>query len=249
MSPRTRPPPALCNPPDDFSLVLVGSSLGGPAALASLVGALSSEFHAAIVVVQHAPASVARPLVRRLAGACPLDVVVVEDQTPLRMGRVHVAPGGAHVELEGDVLRTRHTPPEHGCRPAVDVLFRSARGRPGVVAVVLTGMGSDGLSGARTLRRHGARVLAQDAASSAVWGMAGQVVRAGLADAVGAPRELGALLESWSVRHRVARGPLERATNGSSVNPSATSLQSFDAQDLPPSGKARHAHPARSNPA
>lgn len=247
MSPRTRPP-TPCAPPDDFSLVLIGSSLGGPAALTSLVGALSPDFHAAIVVVQHAPASVARPLVRRLAGACPLDVVVVEDQTPLRMGRVHVAPGGAHVELEGDVLRTRHTPPEHGCRPAVDVLFRSARGRPGVVAVVLTGMGSDGLSGARTLRRHGARVLAQDAASSAVWGMAGQVVRAGLVDAVGSPCELGALLESWSVRHRVARGRLERATNRSSVNPSATSLQSFDAHGLPPSGKARHPYAARSGP-
>jgi hypothetical protein len=203
-----------------------------------------------------------------------LDVVVVEDQTPLRPGRVHVAPGGAHVELEGDVLRTRHTPPEHGCRPAVDVLFRSARGRPGVVAVVLTGMGSDGLSGARTLRRHGARVLAQDAASSAVWGMAGQVVRAGLADAVAAPRELGALLEGWSVRHRLACGSLERASAQSmrasserasasessvstssegaseraSVNPSATSAQTFDAHDLPPSGKARHPYAARSGP-
>lgn len=188
-------PRAECRAPDELSLVVVGSSLGGPAALTELFAALGSGFHVPIVVVQHAPASVARPLVSRLSRACPLDVVVAEDRMPLVGGRIHVAPGGRHVVVEGAHLRWREGPPEHGCRPSVDVLFRS----------VLTGMGSDGLSGARTLRRAGARILAQDAQSSAVWGMAGQVVRAGLADAVGAPSHLGALLDGWSVRHRLLR--------------------------------------------
>jgi two-component system chemotaxis response regulator CheB len=105
-------------------------------------------------------------------------------------GQVWVAPGGQHLELTRDGpqvrLKVHDGPPENSCRPAVDVLFRSAACvyGPGVLAVVLTGMGQDGRRGCERIREAGGRVLVQDEASSVVWGMPGAVAQAGLADGV-----------------------------------------------------------------
>ncbi|MCB9623973.1 MAG: chemotaxis protein CheB [Sandaracinus sp.] len=203
---RSLVPPGAVPRPEHFSLVLVAGSAGAPGALRAFLGALSPRFHAAVVVVQHMPSSATPRWVERLGAQLPLPVVIARDGMTLARGRVHVAPGGRHLELHRGRLRCSAAPPEHGVRPAADVLFRSAWPiAHEVVALVLSGMGCDGLEGARGLRERGARVLAQDDRSSVVWGMPGEVVRAGLATSVGHPTELGALLEGWSVRARLRR--------------------------------------------
>jgi two-component system chemotaxis response regulator CheB len=127
---------------------------------------------------------------QRLDGKCALSVKEAEDGDVVAAGRILIAPGDRHMEVRrvGNALQVKLTqgPPENFCRPAVDVLFRSVAAAYGqhVLAAVLTGMGSDGARGAEVLRRGGAEVLAQDEASSVVWGMPGAVVGAGLAHRV-----------------------------------------------------------------
>jgi two-component system, chemotaxis family, protein-glutamate methylesterase/glutaminase len=108
----------------------------------------------------------------------------------LQAGRVYIAPGDFHMEVQASgtsvLLRLVQTPPENSCRPAVDVLFRSVARTYGarVLAIVLTGMGQDGLRGCETIHEAGGRVVVQDEATSIVWGMPGFVARAGLAEKV-----------------------------------------------------------------
>jgi two-component system chemotaxis response regulator CheB len=131
-----------------------------------------------------------RLLAERLAAVSGLVAHEGEGGGEVRPGEVWVAPGGRHMELErvSDSIRifTNENPPENSCRPAVDVLFRSVARTygPRALAVVLTGMGQDGLRGCEHIREAGGRVLAQDQASSVVWGMPGAVAGAGLADAI-----------------------------------------------------------------
>ncbi|MFC0080878.1 chemotaxis response regulator protein-glutamate methylesterase [Aciditerrimonas ferrireducens] len=171
-------------------VVLVGVSTGGPSALAELLPSLPAGLGVPVLVVQHMPAIFTRLLAERLDRSAPLRVREALDGEPLEPGTVLVAPGGRHLAVErrgGQVVAAcLDDPPEHFCRPAVDVLFRTAAAvyGPGVLAVVLTGMGNDGLAGAQAIVRAGGAVLAQDEASSVVWGMPGAVARAGLAEAV-----------------------------------------------------------------
>lgn len=126
-----------------------------------------------------------------------LRVAEAKEGETLLAGRAYVAPGDRHLIVErgaaGLVARLKDDPPEHFCRPAVDPMLRSAQracdGR--VLAVILTGMGQDGLEGCRSLVASGGNVLAQDEASSVVWGMPGAVARAGLAREVLPPERLG----------------------------------------------------------
>jgi two-component system chemotaxis response regulator CheB len=129
----------------------------------------------------------------RLNGRCPLRVCEASDGEPVRSGSIYIARGNWHLEIlaaaraaADPTMHLTQGPLENHCRPAVDVLFRSAAAvyRSGVLAVVLTGMGSDGLAGSRTVRAQGGAVLAQDQASSTVWGMPGAVTTAGLAHKV-----------------------------------------------------------------
>jgi two-component system chemotaxis response regulator CheB len=126
----------------------------------------------------------------RLNRSTPLTVVEAGDGMTLEPGTVYIAPGDKHLVLQrrGTVTVTQLSgaPPENSCRPAVDVMYRSVSALYGAAAyaVVLTGMGHDGRNGAKELRTAGAEVLAQDEASSVVWGMPGAVVGAGLADVV-----------------------------------------------------------------
>ncbi len=209
-------PPAVPLPatgPDPVpSVVVVGASTGGPRALAAVLGALPADFPVPVAVVQHLPAEMSEFFATGLAHACELPVRLAADLERMTPGVVWVAPGGAHLVLEHDGERARFRldqgPEVNGCRPAVDPFFRSAARvfGSGVLAVVLTGMGQDGLAGARAVREAQGRVLVQDEASSVVWGMPGVIARAGLASAVVPLEALGD-----EIRARAGRMPRRKA--------------------------------------
>lgn len=166
--------------------VLIGSSTGGPQALTAVLSALPANFPVPIVVVQHMPPVFTRHLAARLNQMSALDVQEAAGGETLQAGQVLIAPGDFHLELErrGVAVKTvlQRQPPENSCRPAVDVLFRSGAKAYGAncLAVVLTGMGQDGLRGAEHIVQSGGSVIAQDEATSVVWGMPRAVTEAGL---------------------------------------------------------------------
>lgn len=173
-----------------IDVVAIGSSTGGPNALAELMPNFSVGFPVPILIVQHMPAMFTALLSERLNSLTPLHVRLGVDGQILEPGQVWIAPGDQHMTVvhRGDdrVLRLSQDPPENSCRPAVDALFRSLAQSCGanVLAVVLTGMGSDGTKGAAEIRKVGGTVIVQDEVSSVVWGMPGSVVTAGLANRV-----------------------------------------------------------------
>jgi two-component system chemotaxis response regulator CheB len=185
--PLIHPQPVSGTPP---AILLIGVSTGGPAALDVLLPALPASFPLPVLIVQHMPELFTKLLAERLNGRCPLRVTEASSGEPVRPGAIHIARGDWHMEVAATgsassvpVLRLTQEPPENHCRPAVDVLFRTGVAVYGsrVLGVVLTGMGYDGLIGSRLIREHGGTVLAQDQATSAVWGMPGAVSQAGLA--------------------------------------------------------------------
>ncbi|HEY3625592.1 MAG TPA: chemotaxis response regulator protein-glutamate methylesterase [Terracidiphilus sp.] len=174
-------------------VVAIGVSTGGPAALEMVLPALPDWFPLPVLVVQHMPELFTALLAERLNERCHLEVREAAEGDQVRAGNIFVARGNWHMEVlaaasagAAPTLHLTQGPPENHCRPAVDVLFRSAATAygSGVLAAVLTGMGSDGLAGCRLLRAAGSTVLAQDRATSAVWGMPGAVTTAGLANRV-----------------------------------------------------------------
>jgi two-component system chemotaxis response regulator CheB len=171
-------------------LLVIGVSTGGPNALARLMPNLPATLSVPVLIVQHMPPLFTRMLAERLDASCPLKVREAEAGAPLLPGEVWVARGDWHMEVARQgtrlILREHQGPPVNSCRPAVDILFESAMKACGgsVVSVVLTGMGQDGMKGARAIREAGGLVLAQDEDSSVVWGMPGAVAMAGIADAV-----------------------------------------------------------------
>jgi two-component system chemotaxis response regulator CheB len=169
----------------------IGVSTGGPVALERLLSVLPEEFPVPVLVVQHMPKLFTSALAARLDRCCALRVKEATAGAKLHPGIVWIAPGDRHMEVRIDThgiqrIALHQGEPRHHCRPAVDVLFRSmaqAYGT-GALGLVLTGMGADGLEGSRAIDAAGGIVLAQDEASSAVWGMPGRVVAAALTDAV-----------------------------------------------------------------
>jgi two-component system chemotaxis response regulator CheB len=144
-----------------------------------------------VFVVQHMPDLFTRQLAERLNTRCALGVCEAADGMAVHAGRVYIARGDWHMKLvtapgQPHTLLLDQAPLENHCRPSVDVLFRSAVRVYGgnLLAVMLTGMGHDGLAGTRTLYEFGATILAQDEATSAVWGMPGAIVHENLAHAV-----------------------------------------------------------------
>jgi two-component system chemotaxis response regulator CheB len=175
------------------TVLVIGVSTGGPAALDVLLPALPGNFPLPVLIVQHMPELFTRLFAERLNSRCRLPVREAADGDPVCAGTIHIARGNWHMEVLAAsrpgapaTLRLTQGPLENHCRPAVDVLFRTAAAvyGAGVLAVVLTGMGSDGLIGCRILRGLGGSVLAQNQATSTVWGMPGAVVNAGLAHKV-----------------------------------------------------------------
>ncbi|MGN6605566.1 MAG: chemotaxis-specific protein-glutamate methyltransferase CheB [Jatrophihabitans sp.] len=171
-------------------LLVVGVSTGGPDALATLLPMLPANLPVPVVLVQHMPPVFTAMLAQRLDKISPLTVVEAAGGELAKPGTVYVAPGGHHVEVTrtaaGYRLELSDIPPENSCRPAVDVLFRTAAkaAKAGVLGVVLTGMGQDGLEGAKNILAAGGQMIVQDEATSVVWGMPGFVAKAGLASAV-----------------------------------------------------------------
>jgi two-component system chemotaxis response regulator CheB len=220
--PRAPAPPALplraavpCRPllPVRADVLVVGVSTGGPNALAAIIPQLPAEFPLPVAVVQHMPPIFTRFLADRLSAISRLRVCEGEEGGALEPGVVWIAPGNYHMTLRraGDVVRLalNQDPPENSCRPAVDPLFRSAAELYGnrALALILTGMGHDGLRGAEEIRHAGGQVLAQDEASSVVWGMPGAVVAAGFADQVLSLDHVALELTQRAQAGRLARLP------------------------------------------
>ena len=167
-------------------VLVIGSSTGGPQALMNFFKQFSRKPAVPILITQHMPATFTAILADHLGQTTGWVCQEAKDGMALAPGQIYVAPGGKHMEvadMDGEIkVRLTDDPPENFCKPAVDPLFRSVTKVYGenVLAVVLTGMGHDGLKGARALTREGGTVLAQDEASSVVWGMPGAVATAGL---------------------------------------------------------------------
>jgi two-component system chemotaxis response regulator CheB len=172
------------------AVLVIGSSTGGPEALARVLPALPASLPVPVLLVQHMPPVFTRQFAQRLDRLSALRVVEAVDGSPLLPGTVHLAPGDHHLTVRGTgrgaTTVLTQGPPENFCRPAVDPLFRSAVTAydGAVLSVVLTGMGADGRSGASAVRDAGGTVVVQDQATSVVWGMPGAVASAGLADEV-----------------------------------------------------------------
>lgn len=170
--------------------VAIGVSTGGPPALATLIPMIPADFRQPIFIVQHMPPVFTRLLAERLQTLTKLRVREASEGMLVEPGNVYIAPGDYHMKIvrkgTGTVITLDQGEQENSCRPAVDVMFRSMAEAYGgsAMAVILTGMGKDGLRGIEQMRARGSYVVAQDEASSVVWGMPGAVVTAGLADSV-----------------------------------------------------------------
>ena len=170
--------------------VCIGVSTGGPEALMQVFGAFNAPLNVPVFIVQHMPADFTALLAARLSASGVMTVKEAEDGEIAQPGIVYIAPGGFHMTVTRPgtktIIHLNTDPPENSCRPAVDVLFRAASQvyGSGLLAVMLTGMGYDGLKGSQLIKEKGGQVIAQDEASSVIWGMPGAVVQAGLADGV-----------------------------------------------------------------
>lgn len=171
-------------------VVAIGVSTGGPTALGAIIPSFPADFPLPVLIVQHMPPVFTRLLAERLQTLTKLKVEEAVEGANVESGKILIAPGNYHMRIRKCGLKATVTldqePPENSCRPAVDVLFRSVEEAygPASIAVVLTGMGYDGLRGTQVLKAHGAYVIAQDEPTSVVWGMPGAIVNAGLADSV-----------------------------------------------------------------
>ncbi|MHC4304498.1 MAG: chemotaxis-specific protein-glutamate methyltransferase CheB [Planctomycetota bacterium] len=187
--------------------VLIGTSTGGPAALKEVLPGLASSFPTPILVVQHMPPDYTRALARRLDEMCKLDVAEAANGTEIRPGAALIAPGGRQMKLDCRkdrvLVRITDDPQENGCRPSMDYLLRSAVEvfDGDALAVIMTGMGRDGLHGCAELKRRGGRVFAQQRHGCLVYGMPKAVVEQGLADRVLPLGRLGT-----AITHHVKQG-------------------------------------------
>lgn len=171
-------------------VIAIGSSTGGPNALATVLDGLPGDLSVPVLIVQHMPPVFTKLLAERLNRSSALTVLEAQDGMPIRPGEALIAPGGYHMTVATAGLERKvqlnQEPPENSCRPSVDALFRSVAHIYGAntQAVIMTGMGKDGLEGCRLLRQQNARILSQDEASCVVWGMPKAVCDAGLADRI-----------------------------------------------------------------
>ncbi len=192
--PRNTPAPPVLQPSVRAgagpSLLAIGSSTGGPQALFTFFQGITTALAIPVVLTQHMPATFTPILAEHLTRVSCMPCAEMQDGAPLRPGHIHLARGDRHLLVDGHpgalVGRLSDAPPENFCRPAVDPMLRSARAACGgkVLVVMLTGMGHDGLAGTRDVVEAGGIALAQDEATSVVWGMPGAIAQAGLCQAV-----------------------------------------------------------------
>ena len=184
-----RPARSAAEPVD---VIAIGSSTGGPQALFAVLGAIQAAggVKQPILITQHMPATFTTILANHISRAAGMPAHEATDREAIQAGHVYVAPGGYHMMVEANgmqrILRLSQDPPENFCRPSVDPMFRSVARVYGrrALAVVLTGMGSDGTKGGTMIVEAGGTIIAQDEATSVVWGMPGAIAQAGLCSAV-----------------------------------------------------------------
>lgn len=190
--------------PDEMhpvQFVAIASSTGGPNALSRLFKSVNGIWPAPALIVQHMPKIFLPQLAERLSMESGVPFEMADHEKPVKKGIVYVAPGEIHTKIEaGSDANPRFmlvdSPPEQFCKPSANPSFRSAAQvyRRGTLAVVLTGMGSDGMHGANLVKHYGGTVAVQDKDSSVVWGMPGAVAEAGLADFILPLEDMGGWL-------------------------------------------------------
>ena len=181
---------AISTPPP--KVLLIGSSTGGPQALMALVTELGPVLDRyPVLITQHMPPTFTTILAEHLARSRRRPAHEAVEGAPVTAGRIYLAPGGKHMRVArrnggGAVIALDDGPPINFCKPAVDPLFTSAIEiwHAGILAVILTGMGSDGMRGGKDIVAAGGSVIAQDEASSVVWGMPGAAANAGICAAI-----------------------------------------------------------------
>ncbi len=187
----------------------IGSSTGGPQDLFAVLGGLNSDIQQPILITQHMPPTFTTILAEHIARASGRPCAEAKDGEVVKSGHIYVAPGDFHMVVEANkaqrVFRLSKAPPENFCRAAVDPRLRSLAKAfgPGVLSVILTGMGHDGLNGGEAVAKAGGTVIAQDEESRVVWGMPGAVATAGLCSAVLPITELA----PYIMRHATRGGP------------------------------------------
>ena len=186
-APRTTPRSATAVRP---GIIAIGGSTGAPPVLLELIAGLKEAVTQPILITQHMPPTFTALLAEQIERAGGRPCAEAQDGEAILPGRSYVAPGGWHMTVGRSgatpVIRLNQEPPEHYCRPAVDPMLRSAAATYGnrLLAVILTGMGSDGADGCQAVARSNGRFIVQDEATSAVWGMPGAAARTGLAEAI-----------------------------------------------------------------
>ncbi len=187
-------------PKKQINIVAIGTSTGGPNALKQVIPAIPKDFPVPIVIVQHMPPMFTKILAESLSKDSQIPVVEAQEGDILVPGKALIAPGNYHMSLalEGKhyVVQLNQDPPENYCRPAVDVLFRSVAQYFGgnTLAVVMTGMGHDGLNGCNLIKEKNGQIIVQDEATSIVWGMPGAVAAAELADEIVSLNNIGSAI-------------------------------------------------------
>ncbi len=202
-----RPAPAVgVGAPVKPDLIAIGSSTGGPQALFEVLSHLKGGVTQPILITQHMPATFTTILAEHITRQCGLNAQEAKDGEPIVQGRCYIAPGDFHMLVHqragANVIALTKDPPENFCRPAVDPMMRSivrAYGRK-VLACILTGMGQDGLKGCTEVVNAGGTLIAQDEASSVVWGMPGAVAQAGICSAVMPLKEIGPYIRKFASR-------------------------------------------------
>jgi Chemotaxis response regulator containing a CheY-like receiver domain and a methylesterase domain len=199
--------PTAGGAPAKPDVIAIGSSTGGPQALFEVLGHMKGGVNQPILITQHMPATFTTILAEHISRQCGLVAQEAKDGEPIVNGRCYIAPGDFHmlVAQRGgtNVISLTKDPPENFCRPAVDPMMRSivkAYGGRKVLACILTGMGQDGLKGCTELVNAGGTLIAQDEASSVVWGMPGAVAQAGICSAVLPLKEIGPYIRKFASR-------------------------------------------------
>ncbi len=174
-----------------IDVVAIGVSTGGPNALQEIIPKIEKDFPVPILIVQHMPPMFTASLASRLNNIAAIKVIEGEERQIVEKGIIYIAPGGKHMVVRKEKyysvsIGLTDSPPVNSCRPSVDVLFRSVAMTYGgnVLAVILTGMGNDGVAGVAAIRRKGGYSIVQDEKTSLIWGMPGSVVAADQADAI-----------------------------------------------------------------
>ncbi len=189
-------------------IIAIGISTGGPRALANMLPEIENNLNVPILIVQHMPPVFTKSLARSLNAKCKIEVREAVNGEPLPINTALIAPGGKQMKIaaspdgENRIIRITDDPPENSCKPSVDYLFRSVAqyyiGRS--TAVIMTGMGSDGLNGLKLMRQNGSFVIAQDEATCVVYGMPKEPVREGIVDVI-APLDRIAKEINRTVKH------------------------------------------------